>query len=161
MLTRKPATHPDENTPVHKANLVRNLGRNDAEIAAIVQCNRSLRTLRDAIRRRYGETTLLDVGEGTIRLKTGEVEGATVCPTVVQVVPGVVVDADGYRKLIEDRMAEVMKERALKQAAADGGNDDDAKGSPSSSPNKQSDADAAGDTTSIINTIPPDEWSLQ
>ena len=160
MLTRKPATHPDENTPQHKANLVRNLGRNDAEIAAIVRCNRSLRTLRDEIRQRHGEETLLDVGEGTIRLKTGEL-GGTACPTVVRMVPGVIVDADGYRKLIEDRMAEVMKERALRQADGNAGSDDadDANADDEANAAKQSDA-ADGDGATVINTIPPDEVPL-
>ena len=161
MLTRKPATHPDESNPQHKANLVRNLGRNDAEIAAIVQCNRSLRTLRDAIRQRHGEATLLDVGEGTIRLRTGEL-GSTVCPAVVRAVPGVIVDADGYRKLVEDRMAEVMKERALRQAAGGNGKaDDDDDDEAAANATEEADAaDGAAADSAVIHTIPPDEVPL-
>jgi len=171
MMTRKPPTHPDENNPQHKANLVRNLDRNDAEIAALVACNRTLRTLRDEIRRRHGEEILLDVGEGTVRLATGQQLGGSVRPKVVRVVPGVVVDADGHRKLMEERVAQILRERALRADGGGGGgggdDGDDVKengdageaeaeaSAPTNSTNDDEDDDA-----SIIRTIPPDEVPL-
>ena len=154
MLTRKPPTHPDENNQLHKQNLVRNLDRNDAEIAALVQCNRTLRALREEIGSRYGEGTLLDVGEGTIGLKTGEL-GSTVCPTVVRVVPGVVLDADGHRKLMEERVAQILRERALQ--AEKGTDDDDEEAANAESGTNEDDI---GKEEAIINTIPPDEVPL-
>ena len=170
MLTRKPPTHPDENNQLHKQNLVRNLDRNDAEIAALVQCNRTLRALREEIGSRYGEGTLLDVGEGTIGLKTGEL-GSTVCPTVVRVVPGVVLDADGHRKLMEERVAQILRERALQaekgtdddddddeaaaNAKSDTNEDDIVKGRPSSTPSHPTRFPSTIPTTRPTPPIPP------
>ena len=155
MLTRKPPTHPDENNQLHKQNLVRNLDRNDAEIAALVQCNRTLRALREEIGSRYGEGTLLDVGEGTIGFRTGEL-GSTVCPTVVRIVPGVVLDADGHRKLMEERVAQILRERALQAEKGTDDDDDEAAANAKSDTNE----DDIGKEEAIINTIPPDEVPL-
>ena len=155
MLTRKPPTHPDENNQLHKQNLVRNLDRNDAEIAALVQCNRTLRALREEIGSRYGEGTLLDVGEGTIGFRTGEL-GSTVCPMVVRVVPGVVLDADGHRKLMEERVAQILRERALQAEKGTDDDDDEAAANAKSDTNE----DDIVKEEAIINTIPPDEVPL-
>jgi len=169
MLTRKPPSHPDETQPLHKANLVRNLDRNDAEIAALVRCNRSLRTVRDEIRSRYGEDILLDVGEGTVRLKTGEL-GSAVRPAVVRVVPGVVLDADGHRRLVEERVAQVMRERALRAEGGAADIDEAAEAEADADAEAANDKSAAdteegndGETEpngAVINTVPPDEVPL-
>jgi hypothetical protein len=63
-----PPNHPQENFPEHRTFLARSLNRNDADLAAVVDLNRSLHQVRANIIKACGEEILLDLGEGSFLL---------------------------------------------------------------------------------------------
>jgi len=62
------SSHPAEQYPEHRKFLIRSLERNDADLAALVDLNRSLHKVKEAIINSCGELTLLDLGDGKIQL---------------------------------------------------------------------------------------------
>ena len=66
-----PRSHPAEQQPSHRLFLIRSLERNDVELAALGDLNRSLHAVKLAIQTTCGTSTLLDLGEGRIALKNG------------------------------------------------------------------------------------------
>jgi len=173
---KPPPNHPTENDPLHRQNLVRNLRRNDVEMAAIQKVNRTLRQLRDEIVARYGEHTMLDIGEGKIRLKTGEY-GTVVNPTVVRVVEGVLYDPKSSAAAAgggsgggspEKKGTDPGSPSQSPSKTKSPGNDDSSLASPAkSSTTKSSEkspakaAAAAAAVATPISTIPPDEVPLE
>ena len=143
--SRPPPSHPAEANPAHRAELGRNLRRNDAELAALSRLNGALRGLRADVVERCGEAALLDVGEGLIRLRTGDL-GTRTDPAVVRVVPGVVL---GKGKV---------------SAAGEGAGGGSAPPSPAKAgagadANAKADGDADADAEPIT-SLPPDEVVL-
>lgn len=63
-----PPSHPAERHPEHRQFLIRSLSRNDADLAALADLNRSLHSVKNAIVKVCGEVTLLDLGLGKITL---------------------------------------------------------------------------------------------
>ena len=63
-----PPSHPIENMREHRAFLARSLSRNDADLAAIVDLNRTLHKVKQNIIDACGEELLLDLGEGLLEL---------------------------------------------------------------------------------------------
>ena len=66
--TTAPRSHPSENILEHRQFLIRSLERNDTEISALMDLNRSLHSVKRAILRTCGENTLLDLGQGKLTL---------------------------------------------------------------------------------------------
>ena len=62
------ASHPQDQYPVYRAFLMRSLDRCDTDLAALVELNRSLHTTKSAILESCGEGTLLDIGQGLVKL---------------------------------------------------------------------------------------------
>jgi hypothetical protein len=67
-----PPSHPQEHYPQHRAFLIRSLGRCDTDLAALVELNRSLHKVKASIVESCGEATLLDIGEGLLKLSFDE-----------------------------------------------------------------------------------------
>lgn len=61
-------SHPQEYYPQHRAFLIRSLGRCDTDLSALVELNRSLHKFKASIVESCGEATLLDIGEGLLKL---------------------------------------------------------------------------------------------
>lgn len=73
------ASHPQEHYPVYRAFLMRSLDRCDSELAAMVELNRSLHTAKESIVETCGEATLLDIGQGLVKLGANdELEGSKI-----------------------------------------------------------------------------------
>lgn len=68
-MNQENASHPAEHYPVYRAFLMRSLDRCDTELAALVELNRSLHDAKKAILETCGEATLLDIGQGLVKLK--------------------------------------------------------------------------------------------
>jgi hypothetical protein len=68
----KAGANPLESQPEHRAFLIRSLDRCDVEFAALLKLNRSLHSAKTAIIETCGEGTLLDLGEGLIKLTPHE-----------------------------------------------------------------------------------------
>jgi len=66
------STNPLEAHPEHRAFLIRSLDRCDLEFTALTELNRSLHRVKAAIEKTCGEGTLLDIGEGLIKLTPSE-----------------------------------------------------------------------------------------
>ena len=73
-ITHKPPSHAAENNADHRAFLKRSLERSDKELAVLQTLNRQLQKQRNAIVENYGESSLLDIGEGLVYIDeaTGE-----------------------------------------------------------------------------------------
>ena len=73
-ITHKPPSHAPENNADHRAFLKRSLERSDKELAVLQTLNRQLQKQRNAIVENYGESSLLDIGEGLVYIDeaTGE-----------------------------------------------------------------------------------------
>ena len=67
-VDQKPPNHPQENLPEHRTFLARSLRRNDEDMAALVDLNRSLEKVKDNLVEVCGEDVLLDLGEGIFQL---------------------------------------------------------------------------------------------
>jgi len=67
-MLKENASHAQEHYPVYRAFLMRSLDRCDTELAALVELNRSLHTVKSSIVEMCGEATLLDMGEGLLKL---------------------------------------------------------------------------------------------
>jgi hypothetical protein len=65
-ITSKPPSHPGESAAEHRAFLKRSLDRSDKELAALQTLHRTLAKLRATIVNKYGESRLLDIGQGFI-----------------------------------------------------------------------------------------------
>eukprot|EP00979_Chaetoceros_neogracilis_P013200 scaffold3722_cov227-Chaetoceros_neogracile.AAC.9 len=65
-ITSKPPSHPGESAAEHRAFLKRSLDRSDKELAALQTLHRTLAKLRATIMNKYGESRLLDIGQGFI-----------------------------------------------------------------------------------------------
>jgi len=63
-----PPNHPQENFPEHRTFLARSLTRNDEDLGALVDVNRTLHVVRQNIVDACGEELLLDLGEGLYQL---------------------------------------------------------------------------------------------
>ena len=74
--SNKPSTlggsHPQELKAEHRQFLVRSLDRNDVDLAALAQVNRSLKLARAQILESCGELVLLDLGVGRLTLVNDE-----------------------------------------------------------------------------------------
>ena len=68
----KGGANPLESQPEHRAFLIRSLDRCDVEFVALLKLNRSLHKAKEAIIETCGEGTLLDLGEGLIKLAPHE-----------------------------------------------------------------------------------------
>jgi len=65
-----PPSHPAEQVPLHRQFLMRSLERNDADLAALQELNRSLHSVKQAILKApgcHGERTLIALGKGLLR----------------------------------------------------------------------------------------------
>lgn len=67
-----PASHPQENYVEHRAFLIRSLQRNDVDLAALTDLNRTLQKSKQAILQSCGELILLDLGQGRLTLVNDE-----------------------------------------------------------------------------------------
>lgn len=72
-----PASHPQENYVEHRAFLIRSLQRNDVDLAALTDLNRSLQKSKQAILQSCGELILLDLGQGRLTLVNDELHMKT------------------------------------------------------------------------------------
>jgi hypothetical protein len=63
-----PPSHPQEQYAEHRSFLMRSIDRNDADLAALIELNDSLQNVKDKIVKACGELTLLDMGQGKIKL---------------------------------------------------------------------------------------------
>ena len=63
-----PPSHPQEAYTEHRSFLIRSLDRCDVEIAALIELNKSLHSIKKGIIAQCGEATLLDIGEGLLKL---------------------------------------------------------------------------------------------
>jgi hypothetical protein len=66
--TGPPPSHAIEHHAEHRAFLIRSLDRCDTEFAALTRLNRSLKTVRESVKEKCGESILLDLGQGLIKL---------------------------------------------------------------------------------------------
>lgn len=67
-VTSNPPSHPHEQSSEHRAFLKRSLDRSDKELAALQTLHRTLRKLKSIIVKKFGESRLLDIGEGLVFL---------------------------------------------------------------------------------------------
>ena len=67
-----PGNHPQEHQVEHRQFLIRSLQRNDVELAALHDLNRSLRQAKSQILNACGERVLLQLGTGELRLVNDE-----------------------------------------------------------------------------------------
>ena len=67
-ITSKPPSYPGESAAEHRAFLKRSLDRSDKELAALQTLHRTLAKLKATIVNRYGESRLLDIGQGFISI---------------------------------------------------------------------------------------------
>jgi hypothetical protein len=67
-----PGSHPQENLPDHRAFLIRSLERNDTDMSALIELNRSLHKAKQDIIESCGELVLLDLGQGRLKLVNDE-----------------------------------------------------------------------------------------
>lgn len=65
-------SHPQEKDPNHRRFLMRSLDRNDVELTALAELNKSLRKAREQILESCGELVLLDLGVGRLTLINDE-----------------------------------------------------------------------------------------
>ena len=72
-----PSSHPSETNREHRKFLIRSLERNDVDINALIELNRSLRKAKQNILRCCGEGVLLDLGSGRLKLINNELHEAT------------------------------------------------------------------------------------
>ena len=76
-----PPSFPQENNPEHRAFLIRSLERNDVDLTALLELNRSLRKAKEYILSTCGELVLLDLGQGRLTVINDELhdskKGAT------------------------------------------------------------------------------------
>ena len=63
-----PLSHPAETFREHRKFLVRSLDRNDVDMSALVELNKSLRKAKETVLRSCGELVLLDLGSGRLKL---------------------------------------------------------------------------------------------
>jgi hypothetical protein len=70
--TGPPPSFPQENFPEHRAFLMRSLERNDVDLAALTELNRSLHKAKQYILSTCGELILLDLGQGRLTLINDE-----------------------------------------------------------------------------------------
>jgi len=70
-------SHPQENFVEHRNFLIRSLQRNDVDIAALVELNRSLKAAKATILESCGESILLDLGIGRLTLVNDELHEDT------------------------------------------------------------------------------------
>jgi hypothetical protein len=70
-------SHPLENSKEHRAFLIRSLERNDVDISALTDLNRSLHTAKESILQSCGELVLLDLGAGRLTLVNDELHEET------------------------------------------------------------------------------------
>lgn len=77
MPSGPPPSYPQEHSLEHRKFLLRSLERNDTDLAALVELNRSLKKVKASIIDECGEAVLLDLGQGILKLSLTEdsVEG--------------------------------------------------------------------------------------
>jgi hypothetical protein len=83
-----PSSHALENSLSHRQFLIRSLDRCDADLAAVNELNQTLRQSKQRVIETCGESTLLDLGEGKIKMSVDEsclvVASAGVEPTTAE-----------------------------------------------------------------------------
>ena len=67
-----PPSFPQESNPEHRAFLIRSLERNDVDLTALAELNRSLGRAKDYILSTCGELVLLDLGQGRLTVINDE-----------------------------------------------------------------------------------------
>ena len=67
-----PPSHPQEKYKDHRNFLIRSLERNDVDIAALTELNRSLHKAKKSILQSCGELVLIDLGAGRLTLVNDE-----------------------------------------------------------------------------------------
>jgi hypothetical protein len=72
-----PPSHPSENFKEHRNFLIRSLERNDVDMAALIELNKTLRTAKEKILQTCGELVLLDLGCGRLTLINDELNEET------------------------------------------------------------------------------------
>jgi hypothetical protein len=72
-----PPNHPSENYREHRSFLIRSLGRNDVDLAALLKLNASLYEAKEKILQSCGELVLLDLGCGRLKLINDELHEET------------------------------------------------------------------------------------
>ena len=72
-----PPSHPSETNREHRKFLIRSLERNDVDINALIELNKSLRTAKANVLRSCRESVLLDLGSGRLQLINDELHIAT------------------------------------------------------------------------------------
>jgi hypothetical protein len=72
VATGPPPSHPFETYREHRKFLIRSLERNDVEINALIEVNKSLHGAKEKILQSCGELTLLDLGSGRLKLINDE-----------------------------------------------------------------------------------------
>lgn len=77
VATGPPPSHPFETYREHRKFLIRSLERNDVEMDALIEVNKSLRRAKDTILESCGELTLLDLGSGRLKLINDELHEET------------------------------------------------------------------------------------
>ena len=80
-VDQQPPNHPQENSLAHRTFLARSLRRNDEDMAALVDLNRSLEKVKCNLIEFCGEDVLLDLGEGVFQLTPCE-RDLMVTPTI-------------------------------------------------------------------------------
>jgi hypothetical protein len=115
-----PPSHPMEQHPDHRAFLMRSLKRNDVDLAAIMELNRSLHSVKDAIIRTCGELTLLNLGEGQLTLledgEQGErlvVNAATASGSILVELP----DEEGQELCVDFLLRMKLRRKLLNRLA--------------------------------------------
>eukprot|EP00536_Pseudo-nitzschia_multiseries_P011124 jgi/Psemu1/259606/estExt_Genewise1Plus.C_3630027 len=80
VTTGPPPSHAAETFREHRRFLIRSLDRNDVEISALMELNKSLHAAKETILRSCGERVLLDLGSGRLRLIGEELHEKTAEP---------------------------------------------------------------------------------
>jgi len=81
-VDQQPPNHPQENFPSHVTFLARSLRRNDVDMAALMDLNRSLKLVKANLIQHCGEELLLDIGEGLVQL-TPDQQNVMVSPALL------------------------------------------------------------------------------
>jgi len=72
-----PPSHPSETYRGHRIFLIRSLERNDVDMDALIELNKSLHTAKEKILQSCGELILLDLGSGRLKLINDELHEET------------------------------------------------------------------------------------
>ncbi len=83
-----PPSHPAETSREHRKFLIRSLERNDIEMNALIEINKSLHKAKETILKDCGELVLLDLGSGRLKLINDELHEETKDGEVVKTKDG-------------------------------------------------------------------------